>query len=211
MGIQTSVITFKGKIGGLRGSTWKGKKTVAQQPSSYNDANTSVQQRNRRKFAVATSRGRLLLAAIALGFKKQAIGKTEMNVFTQLNLPFVTDNGSVATLPAEDVIVAKGNVPKFADISAAPGANPGEIVLTWTDNSDGNLALATDGGCRCDVCNQDDSVTFTNNSGTRSSESITIQKGAEHAGHEYTLYFFGKRAGNNDVTDSVAITVTAGS
>lgn len=205
MGIQKSVITFSGKIGGLRGSSWKGKKVVAQQPSTYNDAKTPVQQANRRKFADVQLLGRQVLAAVKVGLKTQAIGKTEANVFTQLNMPAASDDGSVATIALDDVKVAKGNLAGVSNYNVAPGNNAGQLVLTWNNNSNGGSGLPTDMICTCDVCEYkqpDSASTFTMHNVNRAAGTVTITMPASHVGHEAHVYAFFRRAGTNEVSDS---------
>lgn len=209
MGIQNGTITFSGKIGNLRGSKWKGTKTVAQQPSGYNDANTPTQQMNRRKFAKVVEVGRQFLPAIKLGLKNVSVGKTEMNTFAQINLPAVTDNGTISTLPLEDVTVAKGNAKNVSNIATQLGSQAGSYKLGWDNNSDGGAGLSTDIVCVCDVCNQEEDFFFQVTTATRADGQVTINRGASHQGHTFDTYVFFKRAGSNEVSDSVHILTEA--
>jgi hypothetical protein len=142
--IQSTLGPVKQKVGDLRFSSWKGKNIVARQPASYNDANTPVQQMNRSKFRVATELARKFLSAIRIGFKTQANGKTQANVFVSKLLKAALHAPTITTAAIRAAKISQGVLKALQIDSFVWDSTLGEINISMTDNSNGVDAFPDD-------------------------------------------------------------------
>jgi hypothetical protein len=145
MGIIKSPLgTIKGKLGNIRFSTWKGKNTVASQPSSYNDKKTETQVFNRNKFTYLQTMQSPLLNIIRVGFAKMAIGQTAVNEFVGRNLKKFLVVNTLTKTQVLEMEVSEGPLEVVQNLYAELNVNNGTMEFNWDDNSNGITAFSSD-------------------------------------------------------------------
>ncbi|MBP5516218.1 MAG: hypothetical protein J6X86_04620 [Bacteroidales bacterium] len=134
---------FSGKVGPIVGYTWKGKNCMRTLPLSFNDAKTTVQLQNRRKFTLLTKFLSSSYEAVAIGFKDQAVGMTEINAAVKSNFDdCVTGTWPSYTLNYSKLMVSKGSLANpYSPSVTAQGC---DLNFSWTDNSGIGNAKDTD-------------------------------------------------------------------
>ena len=135
---------IQGGLGNIRASKWKNKNVLAQKPTSYNDANTQVQQANRSKFKTVGQFGRGLLPVAKVGFNKVAVSNTEWNQFMSRNMPVLSVSDGEIDGGLADVTISSGSLPQVSNLAADATGGGNLVTLTWNSNSGAAGASATD-------------------------------------------------------------------
>jgi hypothetical protein len=147
MAITSNTLIGKasGSIGGVTFSSWKGKNVAKSKPSSVANPNTAGQQTSRRKMSFIVAFYRMIAAVVNVGFLQMAVGKSAYNAFASTNLlnGAVTDNGTIASLVPENLLVAKGTLDQEQDFTILADASDNNISLDWSASASGNQ-LTTD-------------------------------------------------------------------
>jgi hypothetical protein len=136
---------FKGKVGTVIGSTWRGKSVMRSRPPSKRTTPPSAaQQVVQAKFLLMTNFLRPLTALLNQTFKKLASGMTGFNKAFSGNV----QNAITGVYPAlvvdyTKVLLSKGSLPN-GDSPAAASTVAGQLVFTWKDNSGDLNALISD-------------------------------------------------------------------
>lgn len=116
-------------------TTWKGINVLRSKPLTVANPNSPAQQASRAKFALSSKIGRRILEAIKKGFKSQAVGKSEINVFVSKNVNQVDASTVTApSIPVADLIVSEGQLGDIlgATLGTAVGGN-GVVDLSVAD------------------------------------------------------------------------------
>lgn len=133
-----------GKVGNVIGGSWKGIDYLRIKPSSVANPRTEGQVTQRYKFTAALEFLQPSRDFIKVGFKNFANGMTEFNYAMSLTLAnAVSGNGLSAAVDYARALVSKGTL-NGALNPAVSTINGGIATITWTDNSGGSNALATD-------------------------------------------------------------------
>ena len=134
---------LSGKTGNLIGASWKGINYLRIKPSKVRNPRTLLQQMQRSKFSLILGFLKPLLNYLNEGLKTSS-KVSPINLAMSLNLP----NAIKGEFPAyeidyEKVVLSNGPVTE-AENSDVNSLSPGEVTITWDDNSGDGLASATD-------------------------------------------------------------------
>lgn len=122
------------KIGGSVFSTWKGINVLKSKPLTVANPKTPGQIQQRSALTQTTALFRLLSGLINLGFKQQAVGKSEFNAFSSYNLKnaFNKAVAGVATLVPADLLLSQGTITPTPIDSISPAIADG-ISIVWSE------------------------------------------------------------------------------
>lgn len=136
--------TYKGRVGNVVGSSYKGTQVLRIRPASVRNPKTDAQEGTRMRFAML---GRFLSSqrqAVNNGFKSYADGMSAINAAMRENF-HRSFTGAYPDLVMDfsKVLISKGSlvIPEDFSATAAIGTT---INLNWTDNSDAQGATAQD-------------------------------------------------------------------
>jgi len=135
---------FKGRIGNIVGSTWKGQNVMKIRPASVSNPRTPAQLNVRTRFALM---GHLLSTQrrlVSTGFKAYAEGGTAFNAAMKYNLA----HGIAGAYPDlsvdySQVRLSRGTLPVLSGLQVAVSSAL-SFDLTWVDNSSMSLASPDD-------------------------------------------------------------------
>lgn len=136
---------FSGKVGNVVGGSWKGIDYMRIKPANVANPRTEGQVNQRTKFTTVLEFLQSMKDFIKVGFKSSAHQMTEFNAAMSYNLKNgVTGIAPNFTIDYASALVSKGGLPGAINTTVQAGANPGEIDLTWGDNSAVGSASADD-------------------------------------------------------------------
>ncbi len=136
--------SFSGKVGTVIGSTWNGIDYMRSLPRPSSKAPTDLQLIHRAKFGLVTGFLKPVSNLVNMGYKSQASGMTGYNVATA-DMMAAAISGIYPDFEIDytKVLFSKGSLTPAWNVGAA-SANPGEIQVSWTDNTGSGTAKATD-------------------------------------------------------------------
>ena len=134
---------FSNKVGNVVGSSWKGISTMRSLPSSYNDANSEAQQKQRTAFSYYSEMGsQLLTSYIRPVLDPQAKRMSGYNLFVKQNLDAVA-NGDII-FDEDPPIFSTGRLCEVYLLSAEHDQDSGVLSLEWESNIDCTLGEESD-------------------------------------------------------------------
>ena len=145
MGLMNGTLgNHTGQVGNTVARNWKGLAVIALMPSTYNDANTVVQQGNRSTFKAAVEMGRQALNAIRVGLNQYQNGTTPWAQWVKLNKEkYQMVNGLPVLQSPLDVTFSRGTLDQLGVTNAvAAGANG--VTVTWSNVNGGASGKPTD-------------------------------------------------------------------
>ena len=134
--LRTGILDgFRGKIGTVVGSIWKGICTMRVYVANPTNPNSPAQVEQRAKFSAMVHFLRPMTNFLRVGFKDLAIGQSAFNAAFSANFK----NVIIGTYPAFDidyskVSVSQGNLPGALNPTTV-SATAGVVQFTWEDNS----------------------------------------------------------------------------
>ncbi|RZK46689.1 MAG: hypothetical protein EOO94_02235 [Pedobacter sp.] len=135
---------FRGKVGTVVGSIWKGINYMKSLPDVSNSEPTPAQLNARLKFAMVVSFFSRIKGAINIGYQKFNKGITPMNAATSYHLrSAVIGVSPYYTLDFDKVIISVGDLEDVIDLGAT-NAESGELVITWKANGQMAYGSPTD-------------------------------------------------------------------
>lgn len=213
--VQNPLIgSAKNKIGGTVFQKWKNKNVLRTKPLTVANPNTLAQQKQRLKMTTVVAIMREIQATLKEAFNEVIAGITAPNAFVSANMQAVSVNDSlVVTVTTANMVFAKGTIaPILGDTVASTVANAFQV--TWTDNSNGSTALATD-VLRLALIRSDGSIARVyQTTATRADEdSGAIDITDNYAqGEDVSVFAYFVRPSVNKESDSVfvdTVTITA--
>lgn len=134
---------FRGKVGNVIGSFWKGKALMRSIPGSVHQPDTEAQLAIRQRFSLLSTFLSLFLEALKMGFKALEDGTTYFNEALKHNW----DNAVSGAYPAQTidyskVYFSKGNLTNLGTVGVTTSG--GDCDVTWQDNSGTGTADAND-------------------------------------------------------------------
>jgi len=134
------------KIGNAVFSTWKGIYVLKTKPLTVANPKTDQQLMRRSALRQIVAVFRLISAAIQVGFKEQAVKKSEYNAFVSEALDNAFDYGSPpdALLMEEQILTSKGTITPVASAAYAIDKSANTITATYTGTSTAPGQSATD-------------------------------------------------------------------
>ncbi|MEJ7778748.1 MAG: DUF6266 family protein [Daejeonella sp.] len=135
---------FSGKIGTVVGSSWNGIEYMRSLPKPSTKAPTDLQMIHRGKFGLVTGFLKPISKLVNLGYKSQASGMTGYNVATaDMMAAAITGIYPDFEIDYAKVLFSKGSLTGvYSVVTTSP--NPGEINISWADNSGSGTGTATD-------------------------------------------------------------------
>jgi hypothetical protein len=135
---------FRGKVGTVVGSIWKGINYMKSLPDVSNSEPTPAQLNVRLKFALVMGFFSRIKGVINIGYQKFNKGITPMNAATSYHLrSAVTGVAPFYMLDYNKVILSVGELEDVIDLSAT-NALSGELVITWKANGRMEYGSPTD-------------------------------------------------------------------
>lgn len=135
---------FRGKVGTVVGSIWKGINYMKSLPDVTNSEPTPAQLNVRLKFALVMGFFSRIKGVINIGYQKFNKGITPMNAATSYHLrSAVTGVAPSYMLDYNKVILSVGELEDVIDLSVT-NALSGELVITWKANGPMEYGSQTD-------------------------------------------------------------------
>ena len=132
---------FRGKVGTVVGSFWKGVATIRAYVPNVTQPNSLAQLEQQAKFSAVINFLKPLTVFLRVGFKSLAVKMTEFNAAMAYNLDTaITGIYPNFTIDYPKAMVSRGNL--AGALNAIAGSTvQGEIEFTWDNNSgiDGSL------------------------------------------------------------------------
>lgn len=133
--VQNTLIgRSKQSIGNATFTTWKGKNVLKSKPITVENPRTDGQVTQRLRMSAIVGLYRQISGAIQLGFKEQAVGKSEYNAFVSENII----NGTSVTLPStvtivwSQILVAMGTIASTIMSAVVADKSSGNTTFTWS-------------------------------------------------------------------------------
>ena len=135
---------FRGKVGTVVGSTWKGKAVMRAMPAGRKGSATATQILQQAKFSLIMKFLQPLTSLVNATFDSFAVGMSGINKAFSYNI----QNGITGVYPAITVnypmiLLGRGDLPN-ASAPVAVSTVAGKFTSNWTDNSGLGKATATD-------------------------------------------------------------------
>ena len=135
---------FRGTVGTVVGSSWRGKSIMRGKAQSIRNPRTQPQLDQRAKFVLVSNFIGRIKEATDIGYKNMAKGKSAYNAaFASVMKNAVMGTSPDFAIDYRNVAVAKGNLDNAPQM-AVTSAQSGSIQLSWSDNSGTGAALADD-------------------------------------------------------------------
>lgn len=134
---------FRGKVGTVIGSTWRGEDIIRALPRRGADNPTELQKIQRLKFKAVSEFLNPVRSTVSTYFGSEAGVKSRYNLATSYHLTNAVEvTGETAEILFNRVMISKGTLSGFQNITAAHTGT--EVTLQWEDNSLMNNAKAED-------------------------------------------------------------------
>lgn len=135
---------FRGKVGTVVGSIWKGINYMKSLPDVSNSEPTQAQLNVRLKFALVVDFISKLKGLINIGYQKFNKGITPMNAATSYHLKSaITGVAPSYQLTYSKVIISVGDLEDLINFSVTSAPDT-EVVFTWNENVAMDYGKATD-------------------------------------------------------------------
>lgn len=194
---------FSGKVGNVVGATNNGVHYMRVIPANVTDPKTDKQLAQRQRFGLITSTLKTFRPVVNIGFRKKTRNTTPANRALSYNLK----NAVAGDYPDLEVdfaafMVARGDLTSAIAL-AAVSDNPGELVLSWTDNSGSGSAKADDVLIAACYDAETGDLFYRLEAAAREDESATLTLPQNFPGKNVHVYAFFASTESNDVTDSI--------
>jgi hypothetical protein len=125
---------FRGRVGNVIGSTWKGQDVMKIRPATVFNPNTERQQQQRAKFSLVGRFNQAHLNLIRIGFRAYTKNMTAGNAAMSYNLA----NAVTGTFPDlhidfSKVMISQGTLAPVNEISVSSDASS-SVTLNWGSN-----------------------------------------------------------------------------
>jgi hypothetical protein len=195
---------FSGKVGNVIGGNWKGINYMRVKPASVANPQTDGQMDQRSRFNTALKFLQPMKDFIKIGFKNYAVKMTEFNSAMSL----ILKNSITGIYPDYVIDYATALVSKGTLLSAigslVESTVANSVSFTWTDNSNGLDAQATDVAMVV-VYNPAKVQASYLIAGTRADGNLTLLVPETFSGDEVQCYLAFKGATGSKVSDSVYV------
>ncbi|HVY73881.1 MAG TPA: DUF6266 family protein [Puia sp.] len=176
MGTLTKGIlgSFRGKVGNMVASTWRGKDTIRSKPGPRKTGFSPEQLQQQARFAAMVKFLKPLSDLLNQVYDGSAVGMTGFNKACSYSI----QNGISGAYPNFTinypmVQLGQGNLPNVESVQAASAA-AGRLTLTWPDNSGNGKAAADDKAFVAVYCEALDRWIFRQNAAARSAGTFTL-------------------------------------
>lgn len=194
---------FSGKVGTVIGGSWKGIDYMRSIAASVANPRTAAQVQQRTKFTTAIGFLQSMTSFLRVGFKNYAIKMTAFNAamaYTLKNAVYGEDPEYFIVY--SDALVSRGTLTGALN-GAAASTVPGQVNVTWTDNSGEGTAQASDLALVVIYNGTKDQAVTVIGGNTRVSGSQSVTIPAAFAGDELQVYLAFQTENQSDVSNSV--------
>ena len=193
--------SFEGKVGTVVGARWRGIEYMRHKGRKSTKPFTEAQLEQQARFKVVSkfvkSIGHLLMACYPGSAKQTGIN----HAFSDIYAKAITGVYPAYSLDYSKVSVSKG-ILFNGNGPIVTAAGSGVIRFTWTDNSDGNLALATDKSVLVAYCPELENAVFTLQGGARSTSSGSLDM-KNYTGKQVETWIAFMSANGKEVSSSI--------
>lgn len=138
---------FSGTVGTVVGANWRGMDVMRSRPKSSGSNPTPLQLLQRQKFALAIKFQNALRSMQSRLYGERSGVRSRVNLAAGYLLKeVVAEQNGEAVLVMNKVIITKGDLTGFQNLTVAAGSNQ-TLVFDWEDNSNQMLAQSTDIFC----------------------------------------------------------------
>jgi len=195
---------FSGKVGNVIGGNWKGINYMRVKPASVANPQTEGQMDQRSRFNAALKFLQPMKDFIKVGYKSYAVKMTEFNCA----MSYILKNAITGTFPDYAIdysaaLISKGTLVR-ANGALAESTVAGSVAFTWTDNTNGVDALATDVAMVAIYNPAKVQASFLI-TGTRADGNLTLLVPETFSGDEVHCYLAFKSATGIKVSDSIYV------
>jgi hypothetical protein len=135
---------FSGKVGGIVGTTWKGKPVVRSAPKKSSKPPSHLQLMNMKRFQVVERFLNPMSAWIKMSYSIDPPDKTKRNLATSYHkLNALIETGDVVEIDYPKARISMGDLEGIA-ITAATVTAQNALALWWEANSEADMAQADD-------------------------------------------------------------------
>lgn len=193
---------FKGKVGNVVGSTWNGIHYMRAVPANVKDAKTPKQLAQRQRFSLMTSFMRKFKTVVTIGFRNGAGNMTPGNRALSYNIKNAID-GEYPDLEIlyENLRFSRGDLIDAYQPQAV-SEDPGQLQLSWTDNSDDGSASPDDRLIVACYSTERDAVFLNTDAAAREDESAVITMPEIWQGDVAETYIFFASSDESMVSDT---------
>mgnify|MGYP001093506808 CR=1 FL=1 len=133
----------RGKVSNNVFTTWKGLNVWKAKPITVSNPQTDGQLKQRSKFSILVAIASQLLAIVRIGFKEQAIGKTEVNAFNSTNQlnKYLNWTGNDWTPDPSKLQISKGSLGDTVVTPTTPINGSSSITITYPNTATGAQSL----------------------------------------------------------------------
>lgn len=181
---------FSGKVGTVVGANWRGQDIIRStpKPSSRSPSDKQLLQQTKFKLVIGFLQPVKNIQTKYFGSGSGSKSRVNMAVSYTIN-EAVQMVGDVAELVYNKVLITKGDLAGFQNVTAAPQAGNG-ISLNWEDNSAQGNADATDLANAVCYCEELGSFEIFESVAERSVLTANVTLPAYYAGKEIQLWVF---------------------
>lgn len=200
---------FRGQIGSVIGSFWRGIAYMRIMPQSYSDAASPPQVIQRAIFTLILRRLQIITAFIRETFTAVAIGMTEFNAAMSYNiLNAVTGDYPDMEIDPTKFRVSAGTLTAVPEATAV-AAGTGKITVTWEDNSGIGSAQGDDNAQVLAICPELETYAALETEAARGDGTATLDAPDQFVGESVDVYLVFSDKDKNTYANSVyAGTVT---
>jgi hypothetical protein len=192
---------FRGKVGTVIGSSWKGIDYMKSRPRKKNDKPSVAQLDQREKFKTIGNFMKKMTNVVLLGFNKNLPGDTGYNNATAYALKNALDTTtSPLSIRYSKVLVTRGEYPNDDNLTAKPGL-PGRVLFQWQNITGLGVAKADDKVVLVAYSPLSNAVIFTCDIAVRSDGKATLNL-ENFKGQIVETYISFLKADGTDVSSS---------
>lgn len=200
---------FSGTVGTVVGANWRGMDVMRSRPKSSGSNPTPLQLLQRQKFALAIKFQNALRSMQSRLYGENSGVRSRVNLAAGYLLKeVVAEQNGEAVLVMNKVIITKGDLTGFQNLTVAAGSNQ-TLVFDWEDNSSQMLAQSTD--IFCTAVFEEESGVFNVQEGPeqRDATQATLALPDNWSGKTVHVYAFFQNAAQNKACNSLYLGTVA--
>lgn len=200
---------FSGTVGTVVGANWRGMDVMRSRPKSSGSNPTPLQLLQRQKFALAIKFQNALRSMQSRLYGENSGVRSRVNLAAGYLLKeVVAEQNGEAVLVMNKVIITKGDLTGFQNLTVAAGSNQ-TLVFDWEDNSSQMLAQSTD--IFCTAVFEEESGVFNVQEGPeqRDATQSTLALPDSWSGKTVHVYAFFQNVAQNKACNSLYLGTVA--
>lgn len=168
--------SFKGKLGNIVGSYWRGIPYMRSRPEHVKDPKSPAQQMQRAKFGLIMAFLKKIKPVLQAGFETEATQRTAFNSAASFNLKNAVTGEDPESLQIDfaALTVTRGPLSPV-DSASFESENPGEVIISW--QSDTTFGSASE---------DDEAIILLYNT-TKDRALYIVEEGPKRSEESYTL------------------------